>query len=67
MSTENHWGKVQLSTGKIVSRDEVKPVEELRWVCPEPGHSGGFEKEGVCRICETPLIQEKMMVRWELT
>lgn len=66
MSTENHWGKVQLSTGKIVSRDEVKPVEELRWVCPEPGHSGGFVKEGVCRICETPLVQEKMMVRWEL-
>ena len=35
-------------------------------MCPEPGHSGGFVKEGVCRICETPLVQEKMMVRWEL-
>jgi len=65
MGTENHWELVQLPTGKIVHRDEVKPAKELRWVCPDPDHSGGFEKPGVCRICEKDLVQEELVVRWE--
>jgi len=65
MSTENHWELVQLSTGKVVRREDAEPVKELRWVCPDPGHSGGFPKEGVCRICETPLVQEELVVRWK--
>lgn len=65
MSTANHWGLVQLPNGKVIARDKVRPVEDLRWECPDPGHTGGFVKPGQCRICKTEMVQVKMMVRWE--
>ena len=55
MSTENHWELVQLSTGKVVRRDDVKPVTEPRWVCPDPGHSGGG------RVVRCPLSDRRVV------
>jgi len=66
MGVENHWELVQLPTGKVVRRTEVQPAKAMRWVCPDPGHSGGFVKEGVCRICGTALVQEELIVAWEM-
>jgi hypothetical protein len=64
VSTANHWGVVQLPNGKVIARDQVKPVNELRWECPDPGHTGGFPKPGQCRICRRDMVQVEMMVRW---
>jgi hypothetical protein len=64
VSTANHWGVVQLPNGKVIAREAVKPVNELRWECPDAGHTGGFPKPGQCRICRADMVQVEMMVRW---
>ena len=65
MSTENHWELVQLSTGKVVRREDAEPVKALRWVCPDPGHSGGYPEPGECRICRQAMVETEMMVKWK--
>jgi len=61
---ENLWETIQLPNGKQIPRTNAVEVKEIRWECPEPGHSGGYPKPGECRICKQPMVETEMMVRW---
>ncbi len=61
---ENIWETIQLPTGKEIPRSQAVEVKEIRWECPEPGHSGGYPKPGECRICKRQMVEKEMMVRW---
>jgi hypothetical protein len=61
---ENLWETVQLPSGKEISRTVAEEVKEMRYECPDPGHSGGYPEPGECRICRQPMVQGQMMVRW---
>jgi len=61
---ENLWETVQLPSGKQIQRTNAGEIKEMRYECPDPGHSGGYPTQGECRICSQKMVEAEMMVRW---